>query len=263
MKALKTNLLEFMPAAKILFEACVDSIESSIAAQTGGADRLELCADLLEGGTTPSAGTIDITSKLVSIPIMVMIRPRGGDFCYSDLEFEEMKRDIEFVKQFNVAGIVIGILNEDGTIDKERTKILVQLARPMQVAFHRAFDMTRDPFEALDDLIELGIERVLTSGQELTVVEGIDTLKKLVEKAGDKIIILPGGGVDEQNAGRIVSECGVKEIHASARERKESRMKFRNPKTTMSDSTKMSEYDLMFTSAGRIRAIKQSIDNAK
>lgn len=248
-----------MSATKIIFEACVDSIESALAAQDGGADRIELCADLLEGGTTPSAGTIDLVCKQVNIPIMVMVRPRGGDFCYSDLEFEEMKRDIEFIKQFNVAGIVLGILREDGTVDKERTKALIQAARPMQITFHRAFDMTRNPFEALDDLTELGIERVLTSGQESNVVEGVETLKKLVEKAGGKIIIMPGGGVNENNVSQIIARCGVKEIHGSAREKKESRMKFRNPKTTMSDSKNMPEYELMITSAARIRAIKEAI----
>jgi copper homeostasis protein len=245
--------------SKIIFEACVDSIESSIAAQEGGADRIELCADLLEGGTTPSAGTVDLVCKYLNIPIMVMIRPRGGDFCYSDLEFEQMKRDIEFIKQFNIAGLVFGILHENGTVDKERTAALTRLARPWQVTFHRAFDMTRNPFEALDDLIELGIERVLTSGQELNVVAGIETIKKLVDKAGDKIIIMPGGGVDENNAADIISKCGVKEIHASAREAKESRMIFRNPKTTMSDSKNMAEYESMFTSAGRIHAMREAI----
>jgi copper homeostasis protein len=248
-----------MSETKIIFEACVDSIESALSAQAGGADRIELCADLLEGGTTPSAGTIDLVCKHVNIPIMVMVRPRGGDFCYSDLEFEEMKRDIEFIKQFNVAGIVLGILREDGTVDKERTKALIQTARPMQITFHRAFDMTRNPFEALDDLTELGIERVLTSGQESNVVEGVETLKKLVEKAGGKIIIMPGGGVNENNVSQIIALCGVKEIHGSAREKKESRMKFRNPKTTMSDSKNMPEYELMITSAARIRAIKEAI----
>ncbi len=248
-----------MSATKIIFEACVDSIESALAAQDGGADRIELCADLIEGGTTPSAGTIDLVCKHVNIPIMVMVRPRGGDFCYSDLEFEEMKRDIEFIKQFNVAGIVLGILREDGTVDKERIKTLIQAARPMQITFHRAFDMTRNPFEALDDLTELGIERVLTSGQESNVVEGVETLKKLVEKAGGKIIIMPGGGVNENNVSQIIARCGVKEIHGSAREKKESRMKFRNPKTTMSDSQNMPEYELMITSAARIRAIKEAI----
>lgn len=248
-----------MPTKKILFEACVDSVESALSAQEGGADRIELCADILEGGITPSAATIALASKFINIPIMVMIRPRGGDFCYSDLEFEEMKLDIEFAKQFNVAGVVLGILNENGTVDKKRTKILIDLVRPMQVTFHRAFDMARDPFEALDDLIELGIDRVLTSGQELTVVEGMETLKKLIDKAGDKIIILPGGGVNEENAGKIIKLCGVKEIHASAREKKESGMKFRNPKTSMSNSKNMPEYEIMATSAERIRSIKEVI----
>jgi copper homeostasis protein len=248
-----------MISAKILFEACVDSTESAIAAQEGGADRIELCTDLLEGGVTPSAGTIDLVCKYVSIPIMLMIRPRGGDFCYTDYEFELMKRDLELAKQYNIYGVVFGILNEDGTIDRERIKTLIQLARPLKITFHRAFDMTRNPFEALDDLIELGIERVLTSGQELDVVKGINTLKKLVEKSGDKIIIMPGGGVDENNAAEIISKCGVKEIHDSAREKKESRMKFRNPKTTMSDSENMHEYELMVTSAARIRAIKEAV----
>lgn len=247
---------------KIILEACVDSVESSIAAQEGGADRIELCADLLEGGITPSAGTIDSVFRCVKIPIMVMVRPRAGDFFYSDLEFEQMKHEIEFIKKYNAAGIVLGILRDDGTVDAERTKTLVELSRPMQITFHRAFDMTRDPYEALDSLIGLGIERVLTSGQELNVVKGIDTIKKLVKSSGDKIIIMPGGGVNEKNAADIISRCGVKEIHASAREKKESRMKFRNPNTTMSDSGNMPEYKLMATSAARIRAIKKSIDGA-
>jgi len=250
-----------MTTKKILFEACVDSLESSIAAQEGGADRVELCADLLEGGTTPSAGTIDLVCKKVNIPVMVMIRPRGGDFCYSNYEFEIMKRDVELVKQYGISGVVFGILNEDGTIDKARIKELIQLARPLKITFHRAFDMTRDPLEALDDLIELGIERVLTSGQEITAVDGIETLKRLVERSGNKIIIMPCSGINENNAAKIISDCGVKEIHASARTRKESRMKFRNSKTTMSNSKNRSEYELMVTSAERIRAIKRAIND--
>jgi copper homeostasis protein len=235
-------------------------LESSIAAERGGADRIELCADLLEGGTTPSAGTIDLVIENVKIPIMVMVRPRGGDFYYSDYEFEEMKRDIELLRSYKVAGAVFGILNDDGTIDKNRTKELIRLARPFEITFHRAFDMTRDPIEALDDLIELGVERVLTSGQELTVVEGMETLSKLVKRGGNKIIIMPGGGVDENNLSEIISKCGVTEIHASAREKKESKMKFRNPKTTMSDSNNLPEYELMATSEERISKIMEAIN---
>ena len=248
-----------MPDKNILLEACVDSVESALAAQEGGADRIELCADLLEGGITPSAATIALASKFVTLPIMVMIRPRGGDFLYSDLEFEEMKLDIEFVKQFDVAGVVLGLLDEEGAVDKKRTKILVDTARPLKVTFHRAFDMARDPFEALEDLIELGIDRVLTSGQKPSVTEGIEVLKKLVARAAGKIEIMPGGGVNEENAGKIIKLSGAKEIHASAREKKESIMKFRNSETSMSDNENLPEYEIMVTSSKRIRAIKESI----
>jgi len=227
-------------ANQILFEACVDSLESSIAAQEGGADRLELCADLLEGGITPSAGTIDLVCRNVNIPVMVMIRPRGGDFCYSNYEFEEMKRDIELAKQHNISGVVFGILNEDGTIDKERIKELIRLAHPLKITFHRAFDMTRDPFKALDDLIELGIERVLTSGQEVSAYKGMKLIEELVIKSKDKIIIMPGGGINENNAAEIVNRSNVKEIHGSARVKKENGM--------------------MTTSAERIRKIKEAIN---
>ncbi len=244
---------------KIIFEACVDSFESALAAQNGGADRIELCADLLEGGITPSAGLIQLVVEKLKIPVMVMIRPRGGDFLYSENEFEEMKRDISIIKNFNPAGFVFGILSEDGTVDKIRTKSLVEAARPLKATFHRAFDMTRDPLEALDDLIELGVDRVLTSGQELDVERGIETLRKFVEYAGEKIIIMPGGGVNEFNAAEILKASGAKEIHASAREKKESAMKFRNPKTTMSDSSSMPEYELMVTSEKRVSAIKKII----
>jgi copper homeostasis protein len=246
---------------RILFEACVDSLESSIAAQEGGADRVELCSDLLEGGITPSLGLIKLVYENLKIPIMVMIRPRGGDFLYSDFEFEVMKSEIEFVKKLNVSGVVFGILNADGIIDKPRTKTLINLASPMKITFHRAFDMTRDPFEALDDLIELGIDRVLTSGQKINSYDGIELIKRLVEKSGDKIIIMPGGGVDEKNVAVIVNQCKVKEIHASARIKKESGMKYRNAQTTMSDSQEISEYEIMVTSIGRVNAIRKAINN--
>ena len=229
-----------MAAKQILFEACVDSLESSIAAQEGGADRLELCADLIEGGITPSAGTIDLVCRRINIPVMVMIRPRGGDFCYSNYEFEEMKRDIELAKQYNISGIVFGILNEDGTIDKERTKELIQLSRPLKITFHRAFDITRNPFEALKDLINLDVERVLTSGQEVSAYKGMKLIEELAMKGKDKIIIIPGGGINENNAAEIVKRSNVKEIHGSARAKKENGM--------------------MATSAERIRKIKEAIN---
>lgn len=244
---------------KMLFEVCVDSVESAINAETGGADRIELCADLLEGGITPSYAMIKLVLEKLKIPVNVIIRPRGGDFLYTDYEYEVMKRDIEFCKQAGVNGVVIGILKDDGTIDKTRTKELIETAKPMSVTFHRAFDMTRDPEEALNTLIELGIDRLLTSGQEADVHKGIPTLKKLVELAGDKIIIMPGGGVDEINIKEVVEKTGVKEIHASAREKARSKMNYINPRTSMSDSKSMEEYDLMVTSEERIRAMVNAI----
>jgi len=170
-----------------------------------------------------------------------------------------MKRDVELVKQYGISGVVFGILNEDGTIDKARIKELIQLARPLKITFHRAFDMTREPEEALNTLIELCIDRLLTSGQEADVHKGIPTLKKLVELAGDKIIIMPGGGVNEINIKEVVEETGVKEIHASAREKARSKMNYVNTRTSMSDSKSMEEYDLMVTSAERIRAMVNAI----
>ncbi len=244
---------------KITFEACVDSVESSLNAQQGGADRIELCADLLEGGITPSYAMLKLVIEKLTIPVNVLVRPRGGDFLYTDYEFEVIKRDIEYCKQIGVNGVVIGILNDDGTIDKVRTKELVNVARPMSVTFHRAFDMTRDPIEAVNTLIELGVDRLLTSGQEADVYKGISTLKKIVEHAGNRIVIMPGGGVTETNIKEVVEETGVKEIHASARERERSKMKYTNSKTSMSDSQNMEEYDLMITSAESIRAMINAI----
>jgi copper homeostasis protein len=246
---------------KITFEACVDSVESSLNAQQGGADRIELCADLLEGGITPSYAMLKLVMEKLSIPVNVLVRPRGGDFLYTNNEFEVMKKDIEFCKQIGVNGVVIGILNDDGTVDKIRTHELIEAARPMSVTFHRAFDMTRDPLEALDRLIELGVERLLTSGQEADVYKGIPTLKRMVEHAGNRIVIMPGGGVTETNIKEVVEKTGVKEIHASARERIKSKMKYVNPKTSMSDSKNMEVYDLMITSAERIRAMINEVSS--
>jgi copper homeostasis protein len=158
----------------IVLEICIDSVEAAMAAQQGGANRVELCADLLEGGTTPSAGTIHLARRSIDIDLNVIIRPRGGDFCYTPVEFEVMKLDIETAKAAGANGVVIGVLNEDGSVDADRTSELVTLARPMSVTFHRAFDMARDPYQALETLIDLGVDRVLTTGQESSVLEGLD-----------------------------------------------------------------------------------------
>jgi copper homeostasis protein len=167
----------------VLFEACVDSVEVALAAQAGGADCVELCADLLEGGCIPSAGTIQLAHRLLQIALNVIIRPRGGDFYYSDVEFETMKLEIELCKRIGVDGVVIGLLNPDGTVDVERMRTLIELARPLSVTCHRAFDVSRDPFEALETLIGLGVDRILTSGQEPSPLEGLELIAELVRRA--------------------------------------------------------------------------------
>jgi copper homeostasis protein len=203
---------------KTLFEACVETTESAAAAQKGGADRIELCVNLDVGGTTPPKSMIAETRRLLSIPIHVLIRPREGDFCYSNEEFELMKSGVLYVKETGMDGIVVGILNHDRTIDVERTRILTELARPMGVTFHRAFDETPDPRRALQDIINIGVERLLTSGQKPAAREGLDLIRELVQRSGDRLIVMPGGGVKGNNARGIIDMTGVREIHASLRE---------------------------------------------
>src|SRR5689334_18602967 len=194
-------------------EICVDSVEGAIAAERGGADRVELCDNLLEGGTTPSSGAIKLARRKIRIGLQVIIRPRGGDFLYSDLEIEVMAEDVQLAKTLGADGVVIGCLTATGDIDKARTRHLIELARPLNVTFHRAFDMCRDPRQALEDLIELGVDRVLTSGQESSVLEGLDLICQLHQQAKDRIIIMPGGGLTAQNIARIVQASGVTEVH--------------------------------------------------
>ena len=187
------------------FEICVDSPEGVIAARDGHADRVELCDNLFEGGTTPSIGAIKMARRVGGIKLHVIIRPRGGDFLYSDVEFETMRIDVEAARTARADGIVVGLLTSDRNIDKERTSELATLARPMSVTFHRAFDVCRDPFAALEDLIEIGVDRVLTSGQQVDALNGVETIKKLVEAAGDRIAVMVCGGVDESNAAEVVA----------------------------------------------------------
>jgi copper homeostasis protein len=244
---------------RIVLEMCIDSVESALASQRGGADRVELCDNLLEGGTTPSAGTIAMARQSIAIDLNVIIRPRGGDFYYSDIEFEVMKYDVEQARRLGANGVVIGVLKEDGSVDVERTQILVQLARPMSVTFHRAFDVSRDPFEALEDLVGLGIDRVLTSGQESSVLEGLDLITELVQKRGDRIIIMPGGGVTERNIGKIVAQSGVKEIHMLGTVSVDSPMRFRNPRIFMGGELRPPEFARMVTDADRVKAFRQAV----
>lgn len=239
----------------LIFEVCVDSAEAAMAAQEGGAHRVELCSDLLEGGLTPSHGTIRVVRERVQIGIMAMVRPRGGDFCYTDTEFAVMREDLLTAKDLGVNGVVFGLLNPDGAVDRERTAELVALARPLPVTFHRAFDVTRDPFEALDTLVALGVERVLTSGQEPSVLEGLDLVAKLVRKAAGRIIVMPGGGITERNAARIGAASGAGELHFASLEPREGRMRYRNTRVFMGGTLRPPEYSQDVTRPESVAAV--------
>jgi copper homeostasis protein len=240
-------------------EICVDSVEGALAAQRGGADRVELCDNLMEGGTTPSAGTIKLARKLLTIGIQVIIRPRAGDFLYSDVEMDVMREDIRVAKQLRADGVVIGCLTAAGDIDVPRTRELIELARPLNVTFHRAFDMCREPRQALEDLVSLGVDRVLTSGQEASCLEGLDLLAELNRQAAARIIVLPGGGITPRNVRRIVEATGVSEVHLSARSSVESRMEFRNPRVFMGGTLRPPEFSWKTTDERAVRSIVESL----
>ena len=243
----------------VLVEACVDSVESALAAQGGGASRVELCDNLVEGGTTPSAGTIALCRDRLRIPMYVMIRPRGGDFCYSPVELDVMRRDIEGAQALGADGVVLGLLRPDGRVDRRRTAALIALARPLDVTFHRAIDVSRDPLAALDDLLALGVDRVLTSGQARTALAGARVIAALVERAAGRLVILAGGGVDAGNARRVVARTGVKEIHVRGTSTKTSAMRYRSRRVRMGGAPPADEFTLPVTDARRIRRIVRAV----
>ena len=235
-------------------EICANSVLSSIEAQKGGAYRVELCAAIPEGGTTPSYGEIALAKELLQIQLHVIIRPRGGDFRYSELEHKIMLKDIEMCRELGVDGIVIGCLTPQGDVDMQRNRELINAADNMNVTFHRAFDMCRDPLESLENIISLGCSRILTSGQQSKAEQGISLLKKLVEQAGERIIIMPGSGINEGNIARIAAETGASEFHLSARSAVESAMRFRNPTVSMGGTNiTINEYEQLITNAEKVR----------
>lgn len=217
----------------VLIEICVDSVASAIAAERGGAARLELCSGLAEGGITPSAGMIESVRNRSSIGLQVIIRPRPGDFCYESEEFEIMRKDIQVAKSSRADGVVFGILDSNGHVDVARTRELVALARPMSVTFHRAFDMSRDLFRALDDVCAAGVDRILTSGGDQNCLLGAETIARLVEAAGQRITIMAGRGIDETNVAGIVERTGVSEIHVGMSTHVASPMTFRKMEISM------------------------------
>jgi copper homeostasis protein len=241
----------------MILEVVVYNIDSALKAQAGGADRIELCDNPGDGGTTPSFGVIEAVRQNVSLDVFIMIRPRGGDFHYSNYEFHSMKRDISQCQRLSVDGVVFGILNADGTIDKKRCKELIDKAKPLKVTCHRAFDMTRDPFEALEDCIEVGFDRILTAGQQAQAHKGTDLIAELIKRADSRIAIMPGSGVNENTVAEIVSKTGASEIHFSAVTHKESAMQFRNKNITGMGSDDGAEFKLRTVDSERVRKMRE------
>lgn len=243
-------------AHAISLEVCANSVTSALAAQEGGAVRVELCENLKEGGTTPSPGQILMARNLLHIKLYVLIRPRGGDFLYTDLEYKIMCADIRYCIEAGCDGVVIGMLNADGTIDIERCTEMARLAKQwgLGVTFHRAFDMCVDQFKALEDIIEMGCERILTSGGKSTAMEGATVINRLVEQAAGRISIMPGSGVSEANVADLVHFTGVTEVHSSARVSVKSKIEYKNDHILMS-SEPGDEYAIDVSDAGRVREI--------
>ena len=237
-------------------EICANSVQSTINAQKGGADRVELCDNLWEGGTTPSAATIKVVRKSIDIGLFVIIRPRGGDFLYTDLEFEIIKEDIRIAKELGADGIVSGILDADGNIDISRMSELVELSHPLPFTCHRAFDLTSDPFKALEDVISCGAKRILSSGLQNSVPLGIDMLKQLNEKADGRIIIMPGGGVNENNIMEIVGKTGCREFHMTGKVVLDGDMKFRNHDLKINGAPQIPEFGIAVSDVDKIRKVR-------
>jgi copper homeostasis protein len=243
----------FISGAMTKIQICVYSLASAVTAQEAGAHNIELCGGRAEGGITPSAGLIKLVRAAISIPIFVMIRPRGGDFMYTDSEVKVMCADIDHVKELGVDGVVLGVLKADGSIDEERSSYLVKRAKPLQVTFHRAFDMTRDPMDALEAIIRTGTTAILTSGQKKTALEGADLLKSLVQQASGRIEILAGSGVSEHNASILIN-TGVQWLHLSGGLMKDGGMEYRKGDVSM-QSTVPGEYERVEADGGRIKAV--------
>ena len=238
------------------FEICANSVESCLAAQAGGAHRVELCAGIPEGGTTPSLGEILTARRMLQIKLHVIIRPRGGDFLYSPLELEIMEEDIKLARKAGVDGIVIGCLTPEGEIDLPAMKRLRTAAGDCSVTFHRAFDRCKDPFKALDEIAEVDSQRILTSGQQPTAPEGSGLIRKLVDYSNGRVSLMAGCGVNENNIRQLAAESGASEFHVSAREKIKSAMRFSKPEVKMG-SDSINEYTREITTAQRV---KRTID---
>ena len=245
-----------------LLEVCANSVASALAAQEGGAFRVELCENLNEGGTTPSYGAIATARKLIAIKLNILIRPRSGDFLYTDLEFEAMKADIKLCIQAKCDGIVVGILKADGTIDVSRCAELVKLVGQagLSATFHRAFDMCADQFNALEQIIDMGFDRILTSGGKSTAIEGASRIAELIKQAAGRIIIMPGSGINENNVADLVHFTRATEVHSSAKVHIPSKMTYKNDHIIMDDLSG-DEYSMDITDVNMVTAIVKAVNS--
>ena len=243
----------------VQLEIAVHTIQSAVAAQNGGATRVELFSNPLEGGVTPSPGTIGAVRDKLTVELHVMIRPRGGDFHYDEMEFTAMREDIAQARRFGANGVVFGIVNLDGTIDRERTRELVESSRGMSVTFHRAFDVCQNLPNALETLISCGVDRILTSGGEATALEGCSAIANLVIQGANRIAVMAGGGISPENAREIVEKTGVREIHAGLRSIVPSPMRFRNERIALGP-TAYGTYERIIVREDRVRQLRRELE---
>ena len=245
----------------MLLEIACFSLEAAILAEESGADRIELCAGPLEGGLTPSFSMISLARNILKIPIHVMIRPREGDFLYSRLEIQSIEYDIQIMKDLGVEGVVIGILNNDGSVDTTNLKKLVKVSSPMNVTFHRAFDLSKDPVKSLNEITDCGARRILTSGHKQTAPEGLDLIAKLIQLAEGKIVIMPGSGITSQNIAEICRITNATELHASARQLVKGGMNYTNPEVNLHAGTFVKDNSLLLPDPEQIAKMKNELRN--
>lgn len=243
----------------IKLEVCCDSLDSVQAAVRGGASRIELCSALTEGGLTPSVGMVREALRLSPLPIHVLIRPRGGDFLYSAAEWQAMRDDVATMRDLGVHGVVVGGLLADGRIDVEHTAQLVELAGPLSVTFHRALDMSSDPEAGIASLCEMGVHRLLTSGMAATALDGVARIAQWQQQFGERLILMPGCGVNSKNVAEIICRTGATEIHASAKRMVESGMQFRRDDVKMGSADR-DEFARYVTDETEVRGIRAALD---
>lgn len=244
---------------RVLVEACVDAIDAAMEAEWGGADRIELCGELLQGGVTPSHGLIEAVWDQLSIPLFVLIRPRTGDFLYTSDELDVMERDIRVARSLHVDGIVAGALTTDGEVDVAAMRCIIDAARPMEVTFHRAFDFVRDQDEALEQLLELEVDRVLTSGGAATAVQGAENLARLNLRAGSDLTVMAGGGITPANVAEVIRRSGVREVHLRAAERVPSAMKHRRRESLLSRRQVPADDERVVTRQAIVREVREAM----